>query len=77
MKLLPWIGLAGLLYFFLKPEEVEAAAPPPGNDVDTPVGKASFLEGKTIGVQPIANPCQGCCYFIARYLLRGCGQRLC
>ena len=57
MKLLPWVGLAGLLYFFLKPEEVEAAAPPPGNDVDAPVSKAPFLEGKTIGIQPIANPC--------------------
>lgn len=55
MKLLPWVGLAGLLYFFLKPEEVEAA-PPPGT-VDYSGG---FLGGKTIGIaeaQPIANPC--------------------
>ena len=55
MKLLPWIGLAGLLYFMLKPEEVEAAPPPP--EVTSSLAATPFLVGKTIGIQPIKNPC--------------------
>lgn len=58
MKLLPWIGLAGLLYFLMKPEEVEAPAPPVASS-------DPYLSKPTIGVAPdvpikpyaIQNPC--------------------
>lgn len=58
MKLLPWLGLAGLLYFMLKPEEAEAAPPSAGPDLSGGLLQPSpFLAGKTVGIAPIPNPC--------------------